>query len=115
MKTPLKFGYVFAVAIASYIVTSQTSRALPVDITTTAPAHIERADWACGPGWHVDAWGRCDRNHWGSYGYGYSGWNGGWNDSGWQRPGYGGYPGWQSGGYYARPVRHRRWDDDDDD
>lgn len=48
-------------------------------------------------------------------GYGYSGWNGGWNDSGWQRPGYGGYPGWQSGGYYARPVWHRRWDDDDDD
>jgi hypothetical protein len=35
-----------------------------------AGAPIETIGWRCGPGWHVNPWGRCVP---GGYGYGYGG------------------------------------------
>ncbi len=95
----------FALAIGGAMTTSQASFAMPIG-AVIAPESVARADWTCGPGWHANAWGQCQRNYWGGAGYGYSGWNG---------YGYGGYPAWQGGGYYARPTWRRRWEDDDDD
>ncbi|MEK4032289.1 hypothetical protein WOC76_21990 [Methylocystis sp. IM3] len=115
MKTTLKFGCLFALAVGGAIAMAEASIAMPVDAGTT-PNSIQRADWTCGLGWHVDGWGQCQQNDWGGgYGCGYNGWGGSWNGYGSRGSGYGGYPAWQGGGYYARPVWHRRWDDDDDD
>ena len=34
------------------------------------PLPLVKADYWCGPGWHLNAWNRCVRNY---YGYGYYG------------------------------------------
>ncbi len=36
-----------------------------------ATAPIETVGWRCGPGWHVNPWGRCVPNRYYGYGYGY--------------------------------------------
>lgn len=104
MKATLKFGCLFVLAVGGALAMSEASIAMPVDVEAIS-GNVQRADWTCGPGWHVDGWGQCQRNYWGGgYGYGYNGWGGGSNGYGWRGSGYGGYPGWQGGGYYARPI-----------
>lgn len=45
-----------------------------------ASAPIETIGWRCGPGWHVNPWGRCVPNR-----------------------------RWGPGPYWRRPYWHRRW------
>jgi hypothetical protein len=60
----LALAAVGALGLASVALT-----ALPV---AAQPLPLVKADYWCGPGWHLNAWNRCVRNYpaYGYYGYG---------------------------------------------
>ena len=105
MRYSFKLGYAIAIMAGSVVVTSETSNAMPIATPqgrTTAPLG-QNIDWACGPGWHVNPWGRCVPNYW----------RGGWYGGGWRRAYYG-YPGygggaWYGPGWYGQPSWHHGW------
>lgn len=55
-----------ALALGSVAVQAAPSQAAPVYVQTI------KANWPCGPGWHLDYWNRCVPNYgyYGYYGYG---------------------------------------------
>ncbi|WP_374545969.1 GCG_CRPN prefix-to-repeats domain-containing protein [Rhodoblastus sp.] len=66
------FGKGFVVAAALFGASlggAATADAMPIaPVAGGIAAPIEQAGWRCGPGWHVNPWGRCVPN-----GYGYGG------------------------------------------
>ena len=95
-----------AVAALGLAAAAQTASATPVALHG---GELIKADYACGPGWHVNPWGRCVPNYYGGayvYGWPYyghygwygGGWRGGWGHGGWGRGGWGEHGGWRGHG-----------------
>jgi hypothetical protein len=58
--------------VAVNVATVATSSAMPIasQPESGASALVQDVGYWCGPGWHVNPWGRCVPNHWG-YGWGW--------------------------------------------
>lgn len=94
----------FAAALAGVaLMGTEAANALPIapeDGAATTATHVQKAAYPCGPGWHLNRWGRCVR--WGYYGGPYYGY----------RYGYWGRPYWRHRyyhPYYRRHYWHRRY------
>jgi hypothetical protein len=107
MKLPFRLGFAIAMTTGIALATYGAANAMPVATSMTqadAPL-VQNIDWACGPGLHVNPWGRCVPNYW----------RRGWYGGGWRRGNYG-YPAWGGGGYgwgYGGGWQ-RRWHEDRD-
>ncbi len=64
MKIASKLVLVTALALGASAASLESSFAMPApqrpDVGGTAPA--QDIGWRCGPGWHVNGWGRCVPN-----------------------------------------------------
>ncbi|HYA79603.1 MAG TPA: hypothetical protein VED87_01570 [Methylocystis sp.] len=60
MKTTSKILFAAAVALAA----ATSAQAMPATQgdEVGASAAVETVGWRCGPGWHVNPWGRCVPN-----------------------------------------------------
>ncbi|PBB98073.1 MULTISPECIES: hypothetical protein [unclassified Mesorhizobium] len=56
-----KYFLPFALA-AGTLMLSAGAQAMPMAKPSAAPLPIETVGWRCGPGWHVNHWGRCVPN-----------------------------------------------------
>lgn len=122
MKISSRSAFMLAIGIGAAVASLGESHAMQAGALSVDGPQIQKADWACGPGLHVNPWGRCVPNHWGG-GYGYpaagGGWGGGYGyppGGGWYRRGYydrpGGYGGWDGNpGRHRGWYKHRDWDD----
>ena len=107
MKFPVKLACA-ALVTGGMIATTEALNATPIAASKsqTDELLVQKVDWTCGPGRHVNPWGRCVPNYWRRGGYG-----GGWGH------GYYGYPAWGGGGYGGGWRRdwyeheHHDWDD----
>jgi hypothetical protein len=103
-----------AIAAGAVVAFGLAAAAQSASAAPAAPygGQLIRADYACGPGWHVDVWGQCVPNYYGGlylYGGPYHGWYGrggyGWGHGGFGRgAGWGGRGGWggHAGGHGGR-------------
>jgi hypothetical protein len=98
-------GALFGASLAGAATAGAMTIAPPPGIQAPA-APIETVGWRCGPGWHVNPWGRCVPN-----GYGYGGYYA-------PRPVYRPYAPVYRRPYYGRPYGrpygvyghpYRRW------
>jgi hypothetical protein len=85
MMSSLKVVCAAATFVGANIATVATSSAMPIspEPQMTASTLVQQAGWRCGPGWHVNPWGRCVPNRWGygprwRYGWGYRRYGGPW-------------------------------------
>jgi hypothetical protein len=59
--------------------------------TQNASTSVTQVGWRCGPGWHINPWGRCVPNRrfyrgprfYGGYGWGHRHWHHGWHHRHW--------------------------------
>ncbi|WP_421914665.1 GCG_CRPN prefix-to-repeats domain-containing protein [Mesorhizobium sp.] len=51
-----------AVAAGTLVLSAVSSQALPMIKPSAAQLPIENVGWRCGPGWHLNRWGRCVPN-----------------------------------------------------
>ncbi len=69
MKITSKILFAAVLALGGSVATVETAAAMPLTgpAQITAAAPIEQAGWGCGPGWRMNAWGRCApfRGGWG--------------------------------------------------
>ena len=85
-----------AVAALGLAAAAETASAAPYG------GQLIKADYACGPGWHINPWGRCTPNYYGGVYYGWPGYGGyghGWYGHGWYGHGGWGRGGWGHGGW----------------
>lgn len=100
-----------AIAAGAALALDLAAAAQTVSAAPVAPygGQLIKADYACGPGWRVDVWGRCAPNYYGGvYAYGWPyyggayGWRGhgpvgGWGRGGWGHGGWAGHAGGHGG------------------
>jgi hypothetical protein len=88
VKSLVVAGALFGASLAG-LASANAMPIAPTNGLATAPGPIETVGWRCGPGWHVNPWGRCVPNG-GYYGrpYGF----------------YGPRPVYRPYGYGPRPV-----------
>jgi hypothetical protein len=52
----------FALADSTLMLSGADSQAMPMAKPSASPLPIETVGWRCGPGWHMNRWGRCVPN-----------------------------------------------------
>ena len=57
-----KYLLPFALAAGTLVLSALGSQAMPLAKPSAAPLPIESVGWRCGPGWHMNRWGRCVPN-----------------------------------------------------
>ena len=69
MKTTTRKIIVAAALIGATLTGAEQAGAMPLanSAAVAQSAPIEHVGWRCGPGWHVNPWGRCvpNRGGWG--------------------------------------------------
>jgi hypothetical protein len=64
MKIPSQILFAGVLALSGSVGAVETAAAMPLvqpsNIGAAAP--VENAGWRCGPGWRMNAWGRCVPN-----------------------------------------------------
>jgi hypothetical protein len=89
----LNLGCRIAIAFGSMIAASVALNAMPnASLARVDTGSIKNVDWACGPGWHLNPWGRCVPDYWRR--------GGGWSH------GYYGYPDYGGGGWHHKWHEH---------
>jgi hypothetical protein len=66
MKSTLKTLALAAALLGASLAAGETASAMPVasaPVVAGQSAPIVQAGWRCGPGWHMNGWGRCVPNH----------------------------------------------------
>jgi hypothetical protein len=64
MKISSKILFAAALALSGSVAAIETATAMPLTqpAQITAAAPVQDIGWRCGPGWHVNPWGRCVPN-----------------------------------------------------
>ncbi|MDX8444249.1 GCG_CRPN prefix-to-repeats domain-containing protein [Mesorhizobium captivum] len=57
-----KYFLPFALAAGTLMLAGAGAQAMPMAKPSAAPLPVETVGWRCGPGWHVNRWGRCVPN-----------------------------------------------------
>ncbi|CDX26211.1 conserved exported hypothetical protein [Mesorhizobium sp. ORS 3324] len=57
-----KYFLPLALAAGTLLLSAAGSQAMPMAKPSAAPLPVETVGWRCGPGWHVNRWGRCVPN-----------------------------------------------------
>ncbi|RWC14877.1 MAG: hypothetical protein EOS52_10970 [Mesorhizobium sp.] len=57
-----KYFLSIALAAGTLTVSAVGSEAMPLVKPSASPLPVETVGWRCGPGWHVNRWGRCVPN-----------------------------------------------------
>ena len=57
-----KYFLPIALAAGTLTLSAVGSEAMPLVKPGAAPLPIETVGWRCGPGWHMNRWGRCVPN-----------------------------------------------------
>lgn len=66
-----KYFLPIALAAGTLALSAAGAQAMPLVKPSAAPLPIETVGWRCGPGWHINGWGRCvpNRRVYRAYGY----------------------------------------------
>ena len=61
MRITVRNILVSGALLGASLVGAEQASAMPIVPSVAAASHlqIEQAGWRCGPGWHVNPWGRC--------------------------------------------------------
>ena len=65
MKSTLKTLALAAAMLGASLAAGEASAmpVAPAPVVADQSAPIVQAGWRCGPGWHMNGWGRCVPNH----------------------------------------------------
>ena len=65
MKSNLRKLVLAAALAGAGVAGAQEASAMTLPAQAGVSTPIQQAGWACGPGWHLNPWGRCVPNRWG--------------------------------------------------
>lgn len=75
MKSSVKLIMAAATFVSASFVAIESASAMPLaSPEASASSLVQNVGWRCGPGWHVNPWGRCVPNRRWGYGPRYRHW-----------------------------------------